>query len=92
MLAQDAASLEVMIHEGVVDFSLWNPPHKVGSRAPEAKNENCHQLFKDVLNHEVAVVMGLNKGDVTFRKRSMWRLKTSCTGMALNECSMYQAV
>eukprot|EP00668_Euglena_longa_P036862 GGOE01047417.1.p1 GENE.GGOE01047417.1~~GGOE01047417.1.p1 ORF type:complete len:2570 (-),score=549.43 GGOE01047417.1:1047-8666(-) len=58
--APDMDTLAFLCSEGVVDYSLWSLPSKVGSRVPQVQSERCKQMFREVFRREVTTVMGLN--------------------------------
>eukprot|EP00667_Euglena_gracilis_P000079 EG_transcript_79 len=57
--APNLDTLAFLCSDGVVDYSLWHPPSKVGSRRPQVQSERCESMFKEVFKQEVTAVMGL---------------------------------
>eukprot|EP00667_Euglena_gracilis_P000047 EG_transcript_47 len=58
--APNMDTLAYLCSEGVVDYSLWSLPSKVGSRTPQVQSERCKAMFREVFRREVTVVMGLS--------------------------------
>eukprot|EP00667_Euglena_gracilis_P000049 EG_transcript_49 len=57
--APNLDTLSYLCADGIVDYSLWQPPSKIGSRRPQVQSASFETMFKDVFRHEVTAVMGL---------------------------------